>query len=170
MLCSSVVVFHRRLFSPQSIPFRVTCADDRSRAAIHPGSPSQKNVTGLRHCGFAKGAPSMKKYAAFLVLFLTFVPSFASRIQPSQFSQFHVHRSRLSHKTISTPDLEAHSRRPVAPTTAAPANLSATKQQLKALFKRRTQGAAATIVVANDESGGLSVPLPRMLRPREAIT
>jgi hypothetical protein len=87
----------------------------------------------------------MKKYAAFLVLFLTFVPSFASRIQPSQFSQFHVHRSRLSHKTISTPDLEAHSRRPVAPTTAAPANVAATKQQLKALFKRRTESAAATV-------------------------
>lgn len=87
----------------------------------------------------------MKKYAASLVLFLTFVPSFASRVQPSQFSQFRVHRSRLSHKTIATPNLQAHSRKPVAPPTTAPANLGATQQQLKALFKRRTQGAAATI-------------------------
>jgi hypothetical protein len=44
----------------------------------------------------------MKKYAVSLVLFLTFVPSSAARVQPSQFSQFRVHHSRLSHKTIAT--------------------------------------------------------------------
>lgn len=82
----------------------------------------------------------MKKCAAFLVFFLTIIPSFASRVQPNPYSQFRVHRRGLSHK--SRVNTTAHSIKAPATGAAAPPSRALTLQQVKRLFRPRVNAAA----------------------------
>ena len=94
----------------------------------------------------------MKKYAASLVLLLTFVPSFASRVQPNQFSQFRVHHSRATHQAVTKGAAHAQmrgARVPVPSLNLAAPKLAEVKPSLRSLFKPRPRPRGGAAIAPN---------------------